>query len=170
MEANSSSGTGSNILDKLHAGCLKRTSENYRYAKFVRRQRPRLHDVVTGLLAPIRVIATNLVGSTTTAHGVSTPLWIPWPPGGASRVRYSPAANPRPGTSRSRRSPRAAESASLQTHTNAHKPYLPGEATAFRPEPTAVAYYIDMLCWPALRRGGCSAWWFWGRSGRGTAG
>lgn len=35
---------------------------------------------------------------------------------------------------------------------------------------TVAEYYTDMLCWRALRRGGCSAWWFWGRSGRGTAG
>ena len=31
-------------------------------------------------------------------------------------------------------------------------------------------YYIDMPCWRVLRHGGCSAWWFWGRSARGTAG
>jgi hypothetical protein len=35
---------------------------------------------------------------------------------------------------------------------------------------TAARYYIDTPGWRVLRRGGCSAWWSWGRSGRGTAG
>ncbi len=35
---------------------------------------------------------------------------------------------------------------------------------------TAAKYYIDMPSQRALRRGGRSAWWFWGQSGRGIAG
>ena len=35
---------------------------------------------------------------------------------------------------------------------------------------TAVEYYTDMPLRLVLPRGGCSAWWSWGRSGRGTAG